>query len=141
MMALVRASGAVIFRHADGELQFLVVESRLRAGSWGLVKGKIEGGETEYQAARREIAEEVGLSAVTFLSGFREEVRYTLPSGDEKIVVYFLSETDGVEISLQEEELSDYRWLSYPIVCHTLSFPETCRVVRNAVCHLAGIFS
>ena len=71
-MALVKASGAVIFRQTDSNLEFLIVESRLRAGSWGLVKGKIEEGETEYQAAQREIVEEVGLSSLIFLTGFRE---------------------------------------------------------------------
>ena len=115
------------------------MESRLRAGSWGLVKGKIEEGETEYQAAQREIVEEVGLSSLIFLTGFREEVRYTLPSGDEKVVVYFLSEAHELEITLQEEELSDYRWISYPIICKALSFPDTCRVVKNAVSYLDRI--
>ena len=138
-MALVKASGAVIFRQTDTNLEFLIVDSRLRAGSWGLVKGKIEEGETEYEAAQREIVEEVGLSSLIFLTGFREEVRYTLPSGDEKVVVYFLSEAHELEITLQEEELSDYRWISYPIICKALSFPDTCRVVKNAVSYLDRI--
>lgn len=132
-MTLVTASGAALFKRFDGTLHFLAVESQLRRGYWGLVKGKLEAGETEHQAARREIAEEVGLSDLTFLPGFREEVRYLLPSGDEKLVIYFLAEVGEGKIRLQAEELADHRWMPFPRVCTLFTFPEVCRVVECAV--------
>ena len=69
-MAQVTASGAALFRWIDGAVHFLAVESRSQRGYWGLVKGRLEAGETAPQAARREIAEEVGLRGVSFLRAF-----------------------------------------------------------------------
>ena len=131
-MAQVTASGAALFRWIDGALHFLAVESRSRRGYWGLVKGRLEAGETVPQAARREIAEEVGLRGVSFLPGFREEVRYRLPSGDDKRVIYFLADAGTDDVRLQAEELADYRWLPVPAVCDLLTFPEAARVVERA---------
>ena len=131
-MAQVTASGAALFRWIDGAVHFLAVESRSQRGYWGLVKGRLEAGETVPQAARREIAEEVGLRGVSFLPGFREEVRYRLPSGDDKLVIYFLADAGTDDVRLQAEELADYRWLPLPRVCELLTFPEAARVVERA---------
>ena len=131
-MAQVTASGAALFRWIDGALHFLAVESRSQRGYWGLVKGRLEPGETAQQAARREIAEEVGLRGVSFLPGFREEVRYRLPSGDDKLVIYFLAAAGAGPVRLQAEELADHRWLPGPQACELLTFPEAGRVVEAA---------
>ena len=131
-MAQVTASGAALFRRIDGVAHFLAVESRSQRGYWGLVKGRVEAGETVPQAARREIAEEVGLRGVRFLSGFREEVRYRLPSGEDKRVIYFLADAGAGEVRLQAEELADCRWLPFPAVCGLLTFPDTGAVVERA---------
>ena len=131
-MAQVTAGGAALFRWIDGAAHFLAVESRSQRGYWGLVKGRVEPGETVPQAARREIAEEVGLRGVRFLPGFREEVRYRLPSGEDKLVVYFLADAGAEEIRLQDEELADCRWLPFPAVGGLLTYPDTGAVVERA---------
>ena len=132
-MAQVTSSGAALFRRIDGALHFLAVESRSERGYWGLVKGHVEAGESIAEAARREIAEEVGLRDVSFLPGFREEVRYRLPSGDDKVVYYFLADAGTGDVRLQAEEIADYRWLPFPAVCELFTFPEAGRVVEHAV--------
>lgn len=131
-MAQVTAGGAALFRWIDGAAHFLAVESRSQRGYWGLVKGRVEPGETVPQAARREIAEEVGLRGVRFLPGFREEVRYRLPSGEDKLVVYFLADAGAGEIRLQDEELADCRWLPFPAVGGLLTYPDAGAVVERA---------
>ena len=135
-MAQITSSGAALFRRIDGTLHFLAVESRSQRGYWGLVKGHVEEGESIAQAARREITEEVGLRGLSFLPGFREEVRYRLPSGDDKVVFYFLADAGAGEIHLQAEELADYRWLPFPAVCELFTFPEAGRVVERAARYL-----
>lgn len=131
-MAQVTAGGAALFRWIDGAAHFLAVESRSQRGYWGLVKGRVEPGETVPQAARREIAEEVGLRGVRFLPGFREEVRYRLPSGEDKLVVYFLADAGAGEVRLQDEELADCRWLPFPAVGGLLTYPDAAAVVERA---------
>mgnify|MGYP005624582943 CR=1 FL=1 len=50
------AAGGIVV--SNGRLLFI-----LRNGKWDLPKGKIDAGETPYQAALREVAEECGISA------------------------------------------------------------------------------
>ena len=78
----------------------------------------------------------MGLRGLSFLPGFREEVRYRLPSGDDKVVFYFLADAGAGEIHLQAEELADYRWLPFPAVCELFTFPEAGRVVERAARYL-----
>lgn len=72
-----RSAGAVLFLRRGETLQYVLVQSR--TGEWGFPKGHLEAGETEYQAALREIFEETGARAA-LLPGFREESVYPLPS-------------------------------------------------------------
>lgn len=61
MSDLVHAAGGVPWRRRDdGELEVLLVH-RPRYGDWTFPKGKVQPGETDEQAALREVAEETGL--------------------------------------------------------------------------------
>lgn len=78
-----RSAGAVLFTRR-GECVLV----RSRTGEWGLPKGHLEAGETEAQAAVREVLEETGARG-TLLPGFREEIAYCLPGGGRKVVTFF----------------------------------------------------
>jgi 8-oxo-dGTP pyrophosphatase MutT (NUDIX family) len=79
-------AGAVVFRHRDEQVSFLVVSSS-DGLNWVLPKGHIDPGETAEIAALRELEEEAGvvgeivapLSASHFTKGGKEaEVQYFL---------------------------------------------------------------
>lgn len=56
---------AHIFREVDKTIEFLLLkraEKEIYPGLWQMVTGKVEEGETAYQAAIREIKEETGLT-------------------------------------------------------------------------------
>jgi len=91
---LVLAAGGVVWRRdGDGGLEVVLVH-RPRYDDWSLPKGKLDPGETDEQAALREVEEETSLVAVlgpelpatTYLdrSGKNKRVRYwamTVASG------------------------------------------------------------
>ena len=54
------SAGAVIFREEKGRILFLLIYSA-RNRVWGFPKGHVEAGESEKDAAKREIKEETGL--------------------------------------------------------------------------------
>jgi len=57
----VRAAGGVPWRHSNGgEVEILLVH-RPRYDDWTFPKGKVKSGETDEQAALREVEEETGL--------------------------------------------------------------------------------
>ncbi len=81
---------------------------------WGFPKGKMDEGETEESAARREIAEEAGLQQVEFDPDFRHVVHYMYRRGRalvNKEVVYFLARTFTAEVNISWEHVA-YRWVT-----------------------------
>lgn len=63
-----RSAGILLYRRRDGALEVLLVHPggpfwvRRDAGAWSLPKGEYESGEDPLAAARREFAEELGVS-------------------------------------------------------------------------------
>jgi len=56
-------AGGVVVRRTDAGPEFLLVTSRSQPGEWVLPKGHIEAGESEVEAALREVLEEAGVTA------------------------------------------------------------------------------
>ncbi len=106
--------GVVPYRlTADGEREYLLIQHN--AGHWAFPKGHPEKGETDLEAARRELAEETGITGVQLdeQHPFEEHYTFTKRSGKQvsKRVVYFLGRVaSGHAVVLQEEEVSAHAW-------------------------------
>ena len=83
---LVRAAGGVVTRGPDSALEVLVVH-RPRYDDWSLPKGKVEPGETDEDAARREVEEETGYQCT--LGEELATVRYIDRRGRDKQVRFW----------------------------------------------------
>jgi 8-oxo-dGTP diphosphatase len=59
--SVVRAGGGIVWRHGRGGGVEIVLVHRLGYDDWSFPKGKLHPGETEAQAALREVQEETGL--------------------------------------------------------------------------------
>jgi 8-oxo-dGTP pyrophosphatase MutT (NUDIX family) len=78
------AAGIVLFREEGGARRYLLVRSALtRRPIWEFPKGGVEAGETDAQAAERELQEEAGVRAEDYrvIHGFEEEERYVFTQG------------------------------------------------------------
>ena len=117
-----RSCGAVIFSRVGGDVKYLIIKQR--GGPYGFPKGHMEGNETEYETAKREVREEVGIKVDKFIDGFRTMDEYFLPNkcDTKKTVVLFLAEYSGQKIVIQKKELYCARFYTYEEAMKILSF-------------------
>lgn len=123
------SAGAVIFRR-DGERTLFLLVYSARNRVWGFPKGHVEPGESELDAARREIREETGIAIIRPVGTFRREDVYETVSkrapyagqGIEKHSVYYLFETAVETITADGEEIGEYRWHELGEALKLLSF-------------------
>ncbi len=127
------SSGGVVFRRfADGPKYHLILEGH---GNWGFPKGHEEAGESAEQAARREIQEETGLTALT-LHAALPTLGWTFRSGRtpvRKRCNYFLFECAVGETSPQRDEgITSCVWFSYRDATQDLTFANASKLLEEA---------
>jgi 8-oxo-dGTP pyrophosphatase MutT (NUDIX family) len=109
---VVRAAGGVVRRRTkDGRAQYALVH-RPRYDDWSLPKGKVDPGETDGEAALREVEEETGVRAT--LGPELSSTRYADRKGRLKQVRYWLMEpVDGEAPKFRpSNEIDEVRWCS-----------------------------
>ena len=121
-MEVVRAAGGVVL--ANGEV---LLVHRPRYDDWSLPKGKLLAGETDEEAALREVEEETGL--VCRLGAELATSEYVDARGRPKVVRYWLMEpVDGV--FEPHDEVDEVRWLPLDRVDEQLSYERDRVVLR-----------
>ena len=109
-----RAAGAVVFRRSEHGIRLLVLRAYK---NWDFPKGHLEPGETELDAARREVTEETGLADLEY--PFGDEYKETVPYAGNKIARYYLAETgaEKIELPISPElgrpEHHEFRWVNF----------------------------
>lgn len=141
------AAGIVLYREEGGERRYLLLRSALtRRPIWEFPKGGVERGETDLQAAVRELDEETGIprAVIEVADGFREEERYvfTQGKGEErslivKRVIYFLARTQASDVTLSREA-QEWRWVTFDEAMRLLRFPGKRFVLERAEARLSG---
>ncbi len=101
-------------------------------GLWGFQKGHMELGETEVETALREVEEEVGLN-IKIDERQRFEFSYDVSGMNiHKTVVLFLAKVaGGGEVTIQEAEITEARWVPFAEVDELLTFKEWKDVWKN----------
>ncbi len=126
------SAGVVLYRMAGAKRLFLLLH--YPSGHWDFVKGHLEAGETEMDAAVRELAEETGITDAAFADGFKQRIRYTYwYRGNLRVkqVTFFLASTRTREVRLSEEH-QGYVWCSYNESLGQVTFKNARRVLDRA---------
>lgn len=105
-----KSAGAVLYELNNNRVLYLLILDF--NNNWGFPKGHIENGETQQEAALREIKEEVGVDADLDTSFFKELV-YIMPNGVEKHSLYYLGKYTNQKPVLQIDEIKEIRILPY----------------------------
>ena len=126
---LVRAAGGLVARTGESGVEVLVVH-RPRYDDWSIPKGKVEPGERDEDAARREVEEETGYQCS--LSDELTTVRYIDRKGRNKQVRFWKMAVIGEIEWAPNDEVDVRRWIS-PSVAATLLTYETDRALLKAL--------
>lgn len=135
------AAGIVVYHRSQDQAEYLLLH--YQAGHWDLAKGHVEAGETNEQAAHRELLEETGLTA-TLIPDFKKSFNYWLnhyitQKRIFKTVTFFAGETNSKKIILSDEH-QDYKWLPYQEAMKQLTY-DNARMLLKEVHELLGSFS
>ena len=124
-----KSCGALLFRIKE-EPQVLMI--RQVQGHWCFPKGHVEKDETEEETALREIREETGLKA-SINNGFRETLGYSPKEGVYKEVGYYAGTVKGGKKKVQEEELSEIRWVNFEKARELVTYANDAEMFEKAV--------
>ncbi len=126
----IEAAGAVV-RDANGHILFI-----WRRGHWDLPKGKQESTESPESAARRELAEETGLTEVSLEGPLIHTYHIYRERGQEflKETRWFLFRSDKPHPPVQvqrEEGIESYRWVQPSDV--PFLYPQSYGTIRDVI--------
>jgi len=118
--------GALIYSRATKRYLFLLRNQKRHAGSWGLVGGGVEAGESPVEALRREIVEEIGSIDIEKIIPLE---KFTAHNTNFEYHTYFLVVANEFVPQLNDEHrgyawtaISDHPKPLHPGVWRTFSF-------------------
>ncbi len=124
----VRAAGGVVWRRrGDDDVEVLLVH-RPKYDDWTFPKGKCEPGESDEDAARREVLEETGLRCR--LDHELASSRYDDARGRPKLVRYWVMVPEGGAFE-PNDEVDEVRWLQVGEVAPRLSYDRDQPVLES----------
>jgi 8-oxo-dGTP pyrophosphatase MutT (NUDIX family) len=126
----IRAAGGIISGVGSNSGKIAVVRRRRYGGEIGLPKGKLNEGETEAEAALREVEEETGLRAI-----LRQRVGSTHYSvdGGSKTVTYFMMDApdDAPARPHDSKEVQAVEWLTPVEAVAALTYDDDRKLVTR----------
>ena len=123
------AAGGIIIRRDDGVSLVLIIHRPLY-DDWTLPKGHVDRGESDEDAARREVFEETGFACR--LGDEVATVQYVTRDGVRKRVRYWLMEPIEGRFT-PNDEVDEVRWLPVGEAVSLLSYDLDRTLVRSAL--------
>jgi 8-oxo-dGTP pyrophosphatase MutT (NUDIX family) len=133
--AVVRAAGGAVWRRSGrGDLEVILVH-RPRYDDWSLPKGKVDPGETDEEAAVREVQEEASIEAR--LGAELPSTTYLDRSGKQKRVRYWAMTPTGGEVA-GAHEVDRAAWVPLEQARAQLTYPRDLAVLDALVATTGG---
>jgi 8-oxo-dGTP pyrophosphatase MutT (NUDIX family) len=129
----IRAAGGIVRRRGAGGEQEIAIVHRPRYDDWALPKGKLDKGETDEQAALREVAEETGLRAN--LGDLAGRISYRDRHDRAKVVSYFFMTPESGAFE-PNDEVDELRWVPLEEALELLTYDRDRELVQTVIADL-----
>ena len=119
---VVRVIDAYVFNRKNKEIRFLLLKrakTKIYEHLWQGVAGKIEAGETSWQAAIRELKEETGFEPVRIFVADHVSKFYEAHGDWVNMVPVFGIEVEDEEVILSDEHC-EFKWVDFNTAHQTL---------------------
>jgi 8-oxo-dGTP diphosphatase len=128
-----RAAGCVVYRHDGGALSILLIRDKY--GRWTLPKGHLEPGESEAQAAAREVFEETAIAGV--LGSLIGRIAYTVVKKGrphaKQVAFFLLRATDSRAVPQAEEGIAAAEWFAPEAALVLIDYEQVRVVLAQAI--------
>ncbi len=130
------AGGIVLRPGKDGRWDVLLIATH-EGGRWSLPKGHVEEGESEAEAAVREVREETGIDAevIAPIDTVDYWYRWKGPEGSvliHKRVTYFLMRYVSGDVRNHGWEVDEARWFPLEEALQTVTYRDERELIRKA---------
>jgi 8-oxo-dGTP pyrophosphatase MutT (NUDIX family) len=117
--SIIYKAGAIVLSHENPSLVALLYRAKQK--DWSFPKGHIEEGESEIEAAKREIAEETGLS-VSLVDGDLPPIDYVNLGGKHIIIRMFIAQSMDDATLKTEFDGDKITWIHYEEIADKLTY-------------------
>jgi dATP pyrophosphohydrolase len=120
-----RFAGVFVVKIEDNQARFLLIRrcGKILKGNWQMVTGKVEEGETAWQAAIREVKEETSLTPLRLYTADYVERFYEALNDTIYFVASFVAfVNENAQVTLSPAEHDAFQWLSYAEARQILEF-------------------
>ena len=129
------AVGVIVYHEFPRSLKYLILKHK--KGHWSFAKGHSDPGETEFMTAKRELHEEAGIDDVEFLADKVLLIeKYDFLNGKgvrvKKEVAYFIARSKTEKITVDNKEITAFRWCSLFGSESRLTYKQSFRVLKEA---------
>lgn len=138
-MEHIYSAGIITYTNKNDHIEYLLLH--YADGHWDFPKGKIESGETQQEAAQRELHEETSLTA-QLDSNFEQSFSYIFLDQQKKLtqktVCFFIGKTINSTVQLSDEH-TDFQWLTYQQALEVLTYDNAKNILKKANKHLLSL--
>ncbi len=126
------SAGVVVYYPENGKRHYLLLH--YPGGHYDFAKGHLEAGESEMQAAIRELEEETGIKEIKMVPNFEHKLEYFFRRKDKtihKTVTFFLGEVPDEKVTISFEH-QGFVWLDYDQSIRQITFENARTILKKA---------